>query len=76
MNRLKKVLVDRSRLEQILLNFIINAIKYNKPNGSIEFGCIEIEDDSLWNDKLSEQPLAGDLLIYKTTTKGFTEPFT
>ncbi|MDG1709451.1 MAG: SMP-30/gluconolactonase/LRE family protein [Emcibacteraceae bacterium] len=27
-------------------------------------------------DQLSEQPLAGDLLIYKTTIKGLTEPFT
>lgn len=43
----KKVLVDRSRMSQILLNFITNAIKYNRPNGSLEFGCYEVEDDKL-----------------------------
>ncbi|MCC3860556.1 sensor histidine kinase [Pseudemcibacter aquimaris] len=37
----KKVLVDKNRLDQIILNFITNAIKYNKDNGSFEFGCVE-----------------------------------
>ncbi len=43
----KKISVDRSRLEQILLNFITNAIKYNKPNGSVEFGCFDVAKNSL-----------------------------
>lgn len=38
----KKIFVDRKRLDQILLNFISNAVKYNKPNGSLEFGCYEV----------------------------------
>tara|TARA_R110002073_G_scaffold146730_2_gene299281 strand:+ start:1450 stop:3561 length:2112 start_codon:yes stop_codon:yes gene_type:complete len=43
----KKVLVDRNRLDQILLNFITNAIKYNRPNGSIEFGCFDSDNGML-----------------------------
>lgn len=30
------VCADRTRLKQVLLNFMDNAIKYNRPNGSIE----------------------------------------
>lgn len=37
----KKVLVDHQRLTQIFLNFISNAAKYGRENGSVEFGCHE-----------------------------------
>ena len=43
----KKVLVDKFRLDQILLNFITNAVKYNKPNGSLEFGCYDSDNNML-----------------------------
>jgi len=36
--------VDPLRLKQILLNFISNAAKYNRPGGSIELGCTETLD--------------------------------
>ncbi len=41
------IFVDPKRLEQIILNFISNAVKYNKDNGSIEFGCYETTDNNL-----------------------------
>ncbi|KQY89315.1 ATP-binding protein [Pelomonas sp. Root1444] len=32
-------LADRMRLKQVLLNLVSNAIKYNRPNGSVYVGC-------------------------------------
>ncbi len=43
----RKILVDHARLEQIILNFISNAVKYNKPKGSLEFGCYAVPDDHI-----------------------------
>ncbi len=43
----KKILADQTRLRQIFLNFMSNAVKYNKPGGSIQFGCDEVDDDML-----------------------------
>ncbi|PCI53977.1 MAG: hypothetical protein COB36_11405 [Alphaproteobacteria bacterium] len=40
-----EILVDPARLEQIIMNFITNAVKYNKPNGTVEFGCYEPSDN-------------------------------
>ncbi len=31
---------DRTRLKQILINFLSNAIKYNRPHGSVEVMCV------------------------------------
>ena len=39
-----QVMVDPLRLKQILLNFISNAAKYNRPGGSLEIGCTETLD--------------------------------
>lgn len=36
-----QVMADRTRLKQVLLNFISNAAKYNKPGGSVSVICIE-----------------------------------
>jgi CheY-like chemotaxis protein len=34
---------DRRRLEQVLLNLVSNAIKYNRPHGTVEVGLREVE---------------------------------
>ena len=36
-----EVLVDPVRLQQILINILSNAVKYNKPGGNIEIWCEE-----------------------------------
>ncbi|RZL35537.1 MAG: response regulator [Rubrivivax sp.] len=33
------VWADRMRLKQVLLNLISNAVKYNRPDGSVQVGC-------------------------------------
>ena len=38
------VLSDQTRLKQILLNILSNAIKYNRPGGSVELSCGLSED--------------------------------
>ncbi|KQW52327.1 MULTISPECIES: ATP-binding protein [unclassified Roseateles] len=35
-------LADRMRLKQVLLNLVSNAIKYNRPNGSVWVDCIHL----------------------------------
>ncbi len=39
--------VDSGRLRQVVLNLISNAIKYNKPNGSIKVSYEKIADDKI-----------------------------
>ena len=41
------VLADRQRLNQILLNLISNAIKYNRPGGTVSVTCEPDEDARL-----------------------------
>ena len=40
-----RVLVDKIRLKQILLNLITNAIKYNKPEGKVVIACSAESDN-------------------------------
>jgi PAS domain S-box-containing protein len=35
------VQADRTRLKQVLINLMSNAIKYNKPNGTVEVSCTQ-----------------------------------
>jgi PAS domain S-box-containing protein len=39
---------DRQRLVQVLLNLFSNAIKYNRPGGSVRIACVAREADSLF----------------------------
>ena len=41
------VLADRTRLKQILINLLFNAIKYNRPDGSVVVECTAIPPNSL-----------------------------
>lgn len=38
-NDCRSVIADRSRLRQVILNLVSNAIKYNSPGGSVKIGC-------------------------------------
>src|SRR3954462_5418976 len=38
---------DRTRLKQVLINLLFNAIKYNKPGGSVAVDCVLIEPDRI-----------------------------
>ena len=40
----RKVLVDQNRLNQILLNFASNGVKYTESGGHLELGCVETAD--------------------------------
>ncbi|MEO3428640.1 ATP-binding protein [Pelagibius sp. CAU 1746] len=35
----QRIMADRARLRQIVLNFVSNAVKYNKAGGHVEVGC-------------------------------------
>lgn len=40
-----KLTTDRSRLKQVIVNLLTNAIKYNKPGGSVTVDCTMIEQE-------------------------------
>ncbi len=41
------VKADRTRLKQVLINLLFNAIKYNKPGGTVDVECIPCPPDSI-----------------------------
>ncbi len=41
------VLADRTRLKQVLINLFFNAIKYNRPNGTVVVKCMAVTPDSV-----------------------------
>ncbi|HWH52638.1 MAG TPA: MHYT domain-containing protein [Gemmatimonadaceae bacterium] len=41
------VRADRQRLKQVLLNLVANAVKYNRPNGTVRVICQAAGDDRL-----------------------------
>jgi len=45
---------DRTRLRQVLINLINNAIKYNKPNGTVSVDCHTEEGDKIVRIKVTD----------------------
>ena len=41
------VMADRTRVKQVLINLLFNAIKYNRPGGSVKIDCVRGEHDSI-----------------------------
>jgi signal transduction histidine kinase/ActR/RegA family two-component response regulator len=41
------VLADRTRVKQVLINLLFNAIKYNKPGGTVVVDCISSPPNSI-----------------------------
>jgi signal transduction histidine kinase/AmiR/NasT family two-component response regulator len=41
------VKADRTRVKQVLINLLFNAIKYNKPGGAVAVDCARIASDSI-----------------------------
>ena len=38
---------DRTRLKQVLVNLLTNAIKYNRPNGTVQVSCLAVPPQRL-----------------------------
>jgi signal transduction histidine kinase len=41
------VIADHQRLKQVLINLLTNAVKYNRPNGSVNISCIAAPPEQL-----------------------------
>ena len=41
------VMADRTRVKQVLINLLFNAIKYNRPGGSVKIDCVRGERDCI-----------------------------
>lgn len=42
-----KVLADEEKIEQVLTNLLVNALKYSKEKGKIEIGCKDLKNKYL-----------------------------
>ena len=38
------VMADYTRIKQVFLNLIINAVEYNRQNGSVSFNCNDVDE--------------------------------
>ena len=47
LERASFVSADRTRFKQVLLNLLLNAIKYNRPDGSVIVECALVDQDRL-----------------------------
>lgn len=65
--------VDRLRFRQILINFLSNAIKYNKPHGKVWIRCQKIRRDqhNYWQFSIQDTGLG----IAKQDLKNLFQPF-
>jgi signal transduction histidine kinase/CheY-like chemotaxis protein len=41
------IMADRTRVKQVLINLLFNAIKYNRPQGAVAVECKLVEPDSI-----------------------------
>jgi signal transduction histidine kinase/AmiR/NasT family two-component response regulator len=41
------IMADRTRVKQVLINLLFNAIKYNRPQGAVAVECNLVEPDSI-----------------------------
>jgi signal transduction histidine kinase/CheY-like chemotaxis protein len=41
------IMADRTRVKQVLINLLFNAIKYNRPQGAVAVECELVEPDSI-----------------------------
>ncbi|RDH84593.1 MAG: hypothetical protein DIZ80_03755 [endosymbiont of Galathealinum brachiosum] len=41
------VMADETRLKQVFINFVTNAIKYNKPNGKVIINCSDVNNSHI-----------------------------
>jgi signal transduction histidine kinase/CheY-like chemotaxis protein len=41
------IMADRTRIKQVLINLLFNAIKYNRPQGAVAVECKLVEPDSI-----------------------------
>jgi signal transduction histidine kinase/ActR/RegA family two-component response regulator len=64
------VLADRQRLKQVLLNLLSNALKYNRPGGSVTLICTEIQDPASGPENAATKQPARLRLAVKDTGQG------
>ncbi len=43
----KSLIVDRTRLKQVLINLLSNAVKYNRPGGAVTLSCENLDEGRL-----------------------------